>query len=202
MLRREKKRWVWYASKSERPVHLDAKRYPSIKFDGRPLPRPEWICQAEDGGLHIDARVRRIDAHVVSHPAPKMELNWTEPYALKLVARGWMDLWRDLIDPDRVFLGSLFLDGHEIEGWSSIHGVRQPALKSKKMIERHCNRCGDVSTWPLASDFFDESHIGDQLVLVNGNGIYLREDVVRERGIRAPAGSFKPSYVPWKVDES
>lgn len=200
MLRRgQKTRWVWYASQSERPVHLDAKRYPSIEFDGKQLPRPEWICRAENGGLHVDASVGRIDVHVASHPVSTMELNWTEPYALNVVARRWVESWRDLIDSNRVFLGTLFLDGHEIEDWMSIHGVEQPILKSTKMTVRRCNRCGNVSTWTRGNEFFDEPHIGDQIVLVNGSGIYLRDDIVRERDIHAPAGSFKPSYVAWKT---
>lgn len=181
-------------------MHLDAKRYPSIEFDGGRLPHPEWVCQAENGGLHIDARAGRIDVHVASHPVSTMELNWTEPYALNLVARSWVEHWRDLIDSDRVFLGALLLDGDEIEDWMSVHGISQPALKSKKMTEQYCNRCGNLSTWTRGSEFFDEPHIGDQIALVNGNGIYLREDVVRERGIRPPSGSFKPSYVTWKAE--
>lgn len=199
MLRHENKRWIWYASQSERPVHLDAKRYPSVEFDGRLLPRPEWVCQADNGGLHVDARVGRIDVNVASRPISTMELNWTEPYALNVVARNWVDLWRDLIDPDQVFLGALLLDGRGIQEWVSIHGIRQPALKSKKMTERRCSHCGNLSTWTQGGEFFDASHLPDQMVLVNANGIFLREDVVRERGIRAPKGSSEPSYVVWKA---
>jgi hypothetical protein len=199
MLRHKKGRWVWYASRSERPVWLDAKCYPSIEFDGRELPRPEWICQAENGGLHVDARAGRIDVHVATRPVPTMEINWTEPYALNLVSKSWADLWRDLVDPDLVFLGTLLLDGQEIEDWMSVHGKRQPALRSKRMTEQLCNRCGNLSTWTHGGEFFNEPYVGDQVVLVNGNGVYLREDVVRERGIRTPAGSSEPSYVDWRV---
>lgn len=198
MLRHDGTRWVWYASQSERPVHLDAARYPSIEFDGRLLPRPEWICQAADGGLHVNAAVGCIDVHVASRPISTIELNWTEPYALNVVARRWAEVWRDLIDPDRVFLGKLFLEGQEIEEWVSIHGVGQPALKSKEMTTKRCDHCGNLSTWTRGGEFFDASKLRDQIVLVNANGIYLREDIVLGRGICAPMGSSEPSYVVWR----
>jgi len=198
MLKRKRAGWVWYASRSERPVHLDANCYPLIEFDGKQLPRPAWICQAENGGLHVDARVGRIDLHVAAPPIPSMEINWTEPYALNLVARSWADLWRDSIDPALVFLGKLILNGQEIEDWVSLHGLQQPALKSRKMTERLCSRCGNLSTWTHGGEYFDDPHIGDQIVLVNGNGVYLRDDLVQKYQIGAPAGSFEPSFVDWR----
>jgi hypothetical protein len=201
MLKRKREGWVWYASRSERPVHLDANHYPLIEFDGNQLPRPAWICQAENGGLHVDARVGRIDVHVTAPPIASMEINWTEPYALNLVAKSWAHLWRESIDPNSIFLGSLFLNGREIEDWVSLHGIRQPALKSRRMTERLCSRCGNLSTWTHGDEYFDDPHIGDQMVLVNGSGVYLRDDLVRKCHIGPPAGSFEPSYVAWRPQD-
>lgn len=200
MLRRNPRtRWVWYASRSERPVPLDEKRYPSVEFDGKPLARPEWICQGENGGLHIDARVGRIDVHVASHPVPSFELNWTDPFALHVVSSTWLNPILDLIDVGRVFFGTLFLDGHPIEGWSSVHGLNQPTLKSAGMTVRTCDRCGNVSTWTKDKEFFDDPNIDDQVLLVDGSGLYLREDAVRGRSLPPPIGSFEPSFVRWNV---
>lgn len=196
--RRFKIRWVWYASRSERPIPLDERRYPSIEFDKKPVPRPEWICQAENGGLHVDARIGRIDVHVASHPVPSFELNWTDPYALHVVSTAWLDPILDLVDGDRVFFGTLFLDGQSIEGWQSVHGLQQPVLKSAGMTVRSCARCGNVSTWTKGKEYFDDPAIADQVLLVEGSGLYLREDIVRERNIRLPIGSFEPSFVVWK----
>lgn len=123
----------------------------------------------------------------------------SDPYALKVVSNDWLEPVRDLIDSERVFIGTIFIDQRVIEGWSSLHGVRQPALKSARMTVRECKRCGDVSTWPRGKEYFDAPDIGEQVLLVNANGIYLREDVVREREIPAPAGSYEPTFVQWKA---
>jgi len=190
--------WLWYGSKTILAVPLDPMRYESMIFDGWKIPRPGWMCQAPNGGIHIDARVGRIDVHVASEPARRVELNWTKPYSVTIVKSSWFDLVADLINPALVFVGDVLLKGSPLEGCKTLHGIDQPPLLAARMETFSCPICGEFSTWPITKPYFVAPDIGDELLIVNGNGVFVREDVAIERHLRRPNGSYKPTRVVWK----
>jgi hypothetical protein len=128
----------------------------------------------------------------------RIELNWTKPFALKIIKRTWLKLIDDLIDPDRVFVGDVLLEKKPLAEWQTLHGIREPALRSTNEAVTVCAVCGAVNSWPLGRAFFDAPDIEDQSVLVNGSGVFVRKDRVLERNLRRPHGSYKPELISWK----
>lgn len=192
------KEWYWYASRTANAVRVDQKSYPSMLVAGDRLARPDWICTSSSAGIHIDARFGRIDVHVSEPPADRIEINWTKPFALKIIKKTWLGLIDDLFDPNRVFVGDVLLKEKPLAEWQTVHGICEPALRSKKETVAVCAVCGAVNSWPLGKAFFDAPDIDDQSVLVNGSGVFVRKDIVLERNLRRPHGSHKPELVGWK----
>lgn len=193
-------KWAWFSTKSTQPVLLDAKSYPTILFNGEPTPFPEWACQGPDGGIHADARIGRIDVQVEEAPVISIEMNWTSPYGVTIVASEWLALIRDLINPDHIFIRDVICRGAILNNWHTLHGVGQPILRGKDAFEKHCSICGDSYSWTKSGEYFSNKDSDSQQVLiVNGSGLFIREDVALCRALRKPRGSFKPVLVPLRA---
>ena len=194
--------WLRYASKTADCVRLDAGHYPSMLFGGLRMPRPSWVCQSPDGGIHADANIGQIDIHVADEPPANIELNWTEIYTVTVVRASWLLLIADLIAGNRIFVGDLFLKGYVLPEWKTLHGLTQPVLTAAKTAAapKLCPICGSVATWPRGRPYLLGRNVGEQLLIVNGGGVFVREDVAVDRKLRKPNGAFKPSRVQWRHD--
>jgi hypothetical protein len=87
------------------------------------------------------------------------------------------------------------MGGVKSADWATVHGQSNPALSSRGGAARTCPTCGNVATDIHGHAFFaDPAAVGLSLI-VNWNGIFVREDIVIDRNLRTPAGAFKPSLV-------
>lgn len=188
--------WIWYASRSAHPVELCDRYYPSTLFDGRLIPRPSWICQSPNGGLHIDARIGRIDVNVKSIPETSTEITWTRPYTLNLFRRSWLDHIIDLIDNHAAFVGDVIVGRVSSAEWQTLHGRDQTVLLSKNANVFACPICGAIISWPKGKLYLQAPNIGDQRIIVPYQGILVREDIVIGRQLRTPHGSYRPTRIP------
>jgi hypothetical protein len=106
----------------------------------------------------------------------------------------------DLIAGSRIFIGDLFLKGHVLPEWKTLHGLAQPVLTATRAAaaSKLCPTCGSVSTWPRSRPYLVGRNVGEQFLIVNGGGVLVREDVAIGRKLRKPSGAFKPSRVRWR----
>lgn len=192
-------RWLWYATETDNCVSLDRKGYGEATFDGVAIPLPEWVCRAPDGGLHIDAGLLGLNVDVAAPPNSHDELSWTCDYVVRLVAHSWFNDVRDLVDEARIGLGTLRLNGKTVPGWSTIHERHPPILLATDGHVRTCPLCGGSYTVLHGREYFsDPAAIGRPLI-VNSNGLFVREDIARVRGLRTPRGAFEPGIVEFEA---
>jgi hypothetical protein len=191
-------RWLWYAARTARCVPLDAKAYPSTIFNGEPLPRPDWVCQGPNGGLHIHHKVGRIDIDVARRPVADIEINWSDPFNVRVFARAWLEDIEDLIDERQVFVGSLYKGGRRLEGWSTLHAAYAPPLMARKGGAINCPNCGNYWMTLWGPTFFTGPNILGRPLIVNSYGVFVREDLALSRNLRRPAGGFKPAPVRYR----
>lgn len=192
-------RWLWYATETSDCVPLDPRAYPAMPFRGEMVPRPEWVCGWPDGGRHEDARFRQIDIEVACSPSDRDEVSWVCDYGLTLVAHSWLSEIQDLIDPRRIDLGLVRQNGEIVDGWSTIHEYRPPTLLATEGSTKTCPTCGCAYTVLHGREFFsDETVLGRPLIL-NSNGIFIREDLARARNLRTPRGAFEPGLVEFET---
>jgi hypothetical protein len=192
-------RWLWYTQKTSHCAPLDRKAYPSEILDGHPVPWPDWVCRSPEGGGHIDASRSRVDAHVESPPRHRDEVSWTCEFGLFLVARAWLVAIEDLIDERQIFSGDLFMNGVSLGAWATIHGRAMPALSSKSGTTRHCPNCGNIGTAIHGRAFFADPAVLGLPLVVNWNGLFIREDIAASRNLRTPTGAFRPSLVGFEA---
>jgi hypothetical protein len=190
--------WLWYAWRTPDCTPLDRDAYPTTLFDGEPMPWPDWACRAPNGGIHMDNRVGQIDIHVAAAPSPKDEVSWTCEFQVFLLARRWLETIEDLIDPTRIFVGRLYLEGRELQDWVTIHEPSAPLMMMKDGHRKLCPICGaDNSVFYTGAFFSDPTMLGRPLI-VGGKGLYVRREEAEERGLRTPAGTFKPIGVRYR----
>ena len=197
-LTRPDSRWLWYSTETADCVPLNKKAYAETVFDGRTVPFPEWACRAPDGGLHRNADVLAVDVEIEEPPNPTDELNWTCDYVVRLIAHSWLTDVRDLIDESRIGLGSLRLDGEVVSGWSTIHERRPPILLATEGHTKTCPLCGESYTVLHGREFFADASVIGRPLIVNSNGIFVREDIAQSRNLRTPRGSFEPGIVAFE----
>lgn len=161
--------------------------------------QPEWVCSGPDGGLHEDASFRQIDVEVARPPTCQDEISWVCDYALTLVAHSWLGEIRDLIDPRRIHLGLVRQNGEIVEGWSTIHEYRPPTLMATKGSTKTCPTCGYAYTVLHGREFFSDEAVLGRPMIVNSNGIFIREDLARARNLRTPRGAFEPGLVEFET---
>lgn len=187
--------WLWYTQKTSDCAPLDRKIYPSVIYDGYPKPWPDWVCGGPSTGGHINASLAAIDAHVEKPPNRRDEVGWTCDFGVFLVAKAWFAAIEDLVDRESVFVGDVLLDGVKLNTWATVHGRLNPALSSRAGSTRHCPNCGNVATVIHGRVFFSDPAVIGRALIVNWNGIFVREDIAASRNLRTPKGAFKPSVV-------
>lgn len=179
-------------------MRLDARAYATTTFDGKTVPLPDWVCRAPDGGLHKNAGLLALDVEVAEPPNPRDEINWTCSYVVRLIAHSWLDEVRDLIDEDRIGLGVLRCDGDTVEGWSTIHERRPPALLATEGHAKLCPLCGHSYTVLHGREYFSDPAVIDRPLIVNSNGLFIREDIAKLRNLRTPHGAFEPGLIEFE----
>lgn len=192
-------RWLWYATETADCVPLDQNAYPTTIFDRQSIPLPNWVCKAPDGGVHVDAGLSQIDIDLAQPPTHADELSWTCNYQVDLVAHSWLDEIRDLIDEERIGLGVLRHAGEVIAGWSTIHERHPPALLATEGHTKSCPYCGNSYTVLHGREYFSDPAVIGRPLIVNNNGLFIREDIVRSRKLRTPRGAFEPGLVRYEA---
>jgi hypothetical protein len=195
MARSPVERWLWYASRTPRCVSLDNKAYPSTIYDGEPVPWPDWACRSPDGGIHPNNRRGRIDIEIAGAPEPRDELSWTCNFAILLIERRWLGEIRDLIDESRTFLGEVRRAGKLLPEWSTLHEADAPPLMASEGRAKTCPNCGAFYTTLHGRLYFSDWGAAGRPLIVNGDGIFVREDLAISRNLRTPAGAYKPTGV-------
>lgn len=191
-------RWLWYDIETADCVSLDRRSYAETVFDGRTVPLPEWVCGAPDGGLHKNAGLLGLDVDVAGPPSAHDEVSWTCDYVVRLIAHSWLDEIRDLIDRDRIGLGALRRNGEVIPGWSTIHERRPPILLATEGHVKTCPLCGDSYTVLHGREYFSDPAVIGRPLIVNSNGLFVREDIARSRNLRTPQGAFEPGVIAFE----
>lgn len=188
-------RWVWYAARTGRCVPLDPEAYPSTMFLGKPTPLPAWVCRSPNGGLHIDHRLGRIDVDAAQAPASGIEINWTCDYGVRVLSRAWFSEIEDLFDESAVSMGDVRRKGRRMENWATLHQAGAPRLLGSEGWADSCPICGSPFSVLRGRRFFADPNIRGRPLIVNGQGVFVREDLALSRELRPPAGSFKPCVV-------
>jgi hypothetical protein len=190
----ENQRWRWFTPKTADCVTMDPQAYPLVPFDHWQVPWPAWACKAPDGGVHIDARLGRIDLHAAEPPNDHDELNWTCDFGVNIVSKGWFSALHDLVDEQSIFLGDLYVAGNRLEEWATLNAVHPPTLWAAEGRPKQCPTCGSIYTVLRGSLFFDPS-VAERRLIVNSQGIFVRQDEYVRRNVRTPRGAFEPSRV-------
>lgn len=156
---------------------------------------PAWVCKAPDGGLHVDHRLGRVDIDVAKPPIARIEINWTCDYGIRVLSRAWLSEIQDLIDESRVFVGEVLRGGRRLDNWATIHERTAPSLISSEGRGKICPICGHVFATLRGRIYFADPSVVGRPLIVNGNGVFVREDLALSRELRKPAGAYKPSVV-------
>lgn len=189
------RRWRRATPKTDECVRLDLTAYPSVAHVHWQIPWPAWACKGPDGGVHIDARVGQIDIRVAEPPSDRFEINWTRNFGVHVVARRWLSELGDLIDGTSVFAGRLFCGSVELERWATLTSIQPPPLRCTEGHFKRCSTCGSVHTVIWGKTFFDRAETEGRKIFVNQHGIFIHEAEWSARNLRAPEGSFRPSWV-------
>jgi hypothetical protein len=158
-------------------------------------PLPSWACQSPNGGIHIDRRTGRIDLEAARTPSSRVELNWSCPYGIPVVAWAWLDEIRDLIDETRTSIGEFRRRGRVLGNWATLNEANAPTLFGTDGWAQQCPVCGSVYTMIAGRQFFADPCVMGRPLIVGDHGIFVREDLALARGLRTPSGAFKPSVV-------
>jgi hypothetical protein len=188
-------RWLWYAARTGRCVPIDAAAYPSTIFNGTSTPLPAWVCKAPDGGLHVDHRLGRVDIDVAEPPTARIEINWTCDYGVRVLSRAWLSEIQDLIDESSIFVGEVRRGGRRLDDWATIHERTAPSLISSEGRGKICPICGHVFMTLWGRIYFADPSVVGRPLIVNGKGVFVREDLALSRELRRPLGAYKPSAV-------
>ena len=192
--------WLWYASRTPVCAPLDEDAYPTDVIAGRRVLLPQWACRRPNGGVHKDNRVGRIDVHIAARPRARDEMSWTCDYQVRLIARRWLDQIQDLIDPAQTHLGSVFLNGQEQTDWATLHEASPPLLMMKEGWRTSCPICGGDDSAIYGGVFFADPAVLGRKVIVNGYGLFVRKEEAEARGLKTPAGAYKPLRVQYRPE--
>lgn len=190
-------RWLWYATETADCVPLDRRAYATTTFDRETIPLPGWVCRGPDGGLHVNAGLLGIDLDIAELPNAHDEVNWTCDYTIDVIAHSWLAEIGDLIDEERIGLGVLRSNGDVVDGWSTIHERRPPALLATEGHTKTCPLCGSSYTVLHGREYFADPAVIDRPLIVNNNGLFVREDIALGRNLRTPRGAFEPGVVEY-----
>lgn len=196
---RFERQWLWYASRTPDCLSLDRAAYPTSTYDGRPIPWPTWACRAPDGGIHASANLPSIDVQLAKMPSGQDQFTWTCEFQVRLLRMDWFAPIADLVDPERVAIGRVFVGRERLENWVTVHGRRPPLLLSRGGWTKRCPICGDPFSLRRGPVFFSDPAVLDQRLVVNDKGLFIREDEATRRGLRSPVGAFKPTRVQLRL---
>lgn len=188
-------RWLWYALRTAKCVPLDPEAYTSTIYDREVIPWPNWCCKAPDGGVHVDARVAAIDVHLSREPSGRDEVSWTCNFQVLLASRQWLAQIENLIDGQRVALGQVFVDGRALPDWATINEAHAPGFFSSGGRSKVCPICGYVYATLWGKVFFTDPDVQGRPLIIASKAIFISEDEVIRRGLRAPVGAYKPTLV-------
>lgn len=188
-------RWLWYAARTGRCVPLDPAAYPSTIFNGEPTPLPAWVCKSPNGGLHIDHRLGRIDVDVAKAPPADIDMNWTCDYGVRVLSRAWLSEIEDLVDESTVFVGDVRRQARRMDNWATLNQAGAPRLFGSEGWADTCPICGSPFSVLRGRLFFADPSVRGRPLIVNEQGVFVREDLAISRNLRRPAGSYKPSVV-------
>lgn len=192
---RAEETWAWYAAQTPDCSRLDPTAYPSAEFLGQPIAWPDWACRAPDGGIHIDARLARIDVHLARPPKRRLEIGWTCSFGVRLVSSAWLSLIEDLLEESGVAAGDVFVRDRKLTSWKTLHGSQAPALLSTEGRSKTCPVCGNIYSTLHGREFLADPAARSAPLIVNQSGIFVRRDVLEGRRLPTPVGAFKPSWV-------
>jgi hypothetical protein len=191
-------RWLWFAIRTPRCIPLDHRMYPSTIFDREVIPWPDWCCKAPDGGVHIDARLGAIHVHLSKAPSGPDEVSWTCDFQVLLATRSWLAQIEDLIDGNKVALGQVIVDGQVLTDWVTINEANAPGFFSSEGRSKICPICGYAYATLWGEVFFTDPAVVASPLIIASRGIFVREDEAIRRGLRTPAGAYKPTHVGLK----
>ena len=192
--------WLWYATRTPECAPLDRTAYPGDTYEGRPIPWPQWACRAPNGGIHKDNRIGRIDVHLSQRPRQRDEISWTCDFQVDLISRRWLEQIEDLIDPAKTCVGAVFLDGQEQADWVTLHEASPPLLMMKEGWRQSCPICGGDVSVIYSGVFFADPAVLGRKVIVNGYGLFVRKEEAEARGLKTPAGAYKPLRVQYRPE--
>jgi hypothetical protein len=161
---------------------------------------PPWVCRSPDGGLHKDNRIGQIDVHLALPPKKKDELSWTCDFQVPLISRRWLEQIEDLIDPSKTFVGRVFLKDQELADWATFHERSPPLLMMKEGWRKACPICGEDISVMYRGMFFADPAVLGRKVIVNGNDIFVWKEDAEARGLKPPAGAFKPVTIQYRPE--
>lgn len=188
--------WLWFTSRADEGLKLDRSAYPLLKHITFQPVKTEWTCVQPNLIVHTDARVGRIDARV--QPLPRMgrfQIGWMER-GIQILRRDWADSIAHFVDGERIAFGDIIVDDVIVPDWVTIHAANTLALLSDDCQLAICPRCGGQSStnWGEVC-FFAEEAVAEAPLIVNRNGIFVREDEIERHGIRQPFGAYRASKV-------
>lgn len=186
--------WFWYSPRPSVNIWIDTGVYPLLRFGRSLMSCPTWTCVA-DGYPHLDRRAARIDVEMVKRPSPGIEFCQTRPFHANLVARSWLAEVEDLLDDSRIFLGEVRVAGQVLDDWVTINERWGPALFASDGRGEWCRHCGHLGMGLWGRIYFAEPEIAGRAIMVNDNGLFVRDDIVRDRKLRRPAGAERPGRV-------
>lgn len=188
--------WLWFASRADQGLELDRSAYPWLKHITFQPVKTEWTCVQPNLVVHTDSRISRVDARV--QPLPKMgrfQIGRMERN-IKIIRRDWADGIAHLVDGERIAFGDIIVGDAVVPDWVTIHAANMPALLSEDCSLHICpNCCGQKSMNWGQTPFFADPRVADAPLIVNGNGIFLRQDEAERRGIRQPFGAYRATRV-------
>ena len=192
------RRWQWYASKTAKFVGIDASFYSSTMLNRTSIPFPDWACKSPNGGVHVDAKRRRIDVIISSRPNSTDDYSWTDIYCISLISDRWLKRIADVIDEGKVGIGTVYLGGKPLEGWSTLHELNAPSLLSTEGYSMTCPLCGNTYTVLHGREYFADPIVIGRPFIVNNNGLFVREDIAISRDLPTPRGTYEPQVVEFE----
>jgi hypothetical protein len=192
--------WLCYACRTSDCAPLDRDAYPGGVYEGRPIPLPAWVCRSPDGGLHKDNRVGQIDVYLAAPPKRKDEISWTCDFGVPLISRRWLEQIEDLMDSSKTFVGRVFLKGEERTDWVTLHERSPPLLMMKEGWRKSCPICGQDNSVMYGGMFFADPAALGRKVIVSGDDIFVRKEDAEARGLKPPAGGFKPVTIRYRPE--
>ena len=83
----------------------------------------------------------------------------------------------------------------DFENWATLNQAGAPRLLGSEGWAENCPKCGSPFSVLRGRRFFADPSVKGRPLIVNGQGVFVREDLALGRNLRRPAGSFRPIVV-------